>query len=77
MSTAIDDPDHESLLEQCIDEVSTLIDGMRPYPEPVLAAALRVHLSGLLRAMIDADVCTRAQVTSFLEELERETLDDL
>lgn len=76
MPTAIDDPDQESLLEQCIDEVSTLIDGMRPYPEPVLAGALRVHLGGLLRAMLDAGVCTRAQAASFLEELERETLDE-
>jgi hypothetical protein len=41
---------------------------------PVMACALRVHLGGLLRAMVDGQICTREHVRQFVLELEQEAL---
>jgi len=61
-------------LEQCIDELGDFIQSMELYQEPVLAFALRMHLSALLRAMVDCHTCTREEVRQFLVELEQEAL---
>lgn len=64
----------EASLEQCIDEIGQFVDTLGRYQEPVLAFALRTHLSALLRAMVDCRTCTREEARQFLVELERETL---
>ncbi len=64
----------EASLEQCIDEIDQFVDTLDRYHQPVLAFALRAHLSALLRALVDARTCSREEVRQFLVELERETL---
>jgi len=64
----------EASLEQCIDDIDQFVDTLDRYPEPVLAFALRAHLSALLRVLVDSHTCTREEVRQFLVELERETL---
>ena len=64
----------EASLEQCIDEIDQFVATLDRYQEPVLAFALRAHLSALLRALVDSRACTREEVRQFLVELERETL---
>lgn len=66
----------EGTIEQCVDELDTFIEGLERYAAPVLAYALRTHLSGLLRAMIDAQICTREHARHFVFELEQEALGD-
>ena len=61
-------------LEQCIDEIDQFVGSLQRYQEPVLAFALRLHLSALLRAMVDCHTCTREEVRQFLVELEQEVL---
>jgi hypothetical protein len=61
-------------LEQCIDEIDQFVSTLERYQEPVLAFALRTHLSALLRAMVDCHTCTREEVRQFLVELEQEAL---
>jgi hypothetical protein len=41
----------------------------------VLAFVLRAHLSGLLQALLFHGLWTREDVVTFLEEMEREALD--
>ena len=61
-------------LEQCIDEIDQFVASLQRYQEPVLAFALRMHLSAMLRAMVDCHTCTREEVRQFLVELEQEAL---
>jgi hypothetical protein len=61
-------------IEQCVDEIDEYIERLDRYPPPVLAFALRAHLAGLLRAMVDSHVCSREQVRQFVLELEQEAL---
>jgi len=68
------DSAQDGTLEECIDEIDEFIDRLDRFPPPVLAFALRSHLSGLLRAMVEGQVCTREQARQFVLELEQETL---
>jgi hypothetical protein len=61
-------------LEECLDELTELIERLHPYPSYMLAVALRVHLETLLQVLLDSGQCTRAEVRDFLRELEREAL---
>jgi hypothetical protein len=63
-----------SHIEECIDELDQCLTSLQRFPEAVLAAALRVHLAGLLRALVDAQQCGRGEVRQFVLELEREAL---
>lgn len=72
--SAIQDPAAHGTIEECIDQIDDFIDRLERYPPPVLAFALRAHLGGLLRAMVDQQVCTREQVRQFVVELEHEAL---
>jgi hypothetical protein len=67
-------PDEDGTIEECIDEIDTFVDSLERYSVPVLAYALRVHLSGLLRAMIDGEICSPDEVRQFVHELEQEAL---
>ena len=68
-------PDTDGTLEQCVDDIGEFIATLEHYPAPVLACALRVQLEGLLRALLENGVCTRAQAGEFLRDLGREVLD--
>jgi hypothetical protein len=61
-------------IEQCVDRLDELVQSLEPYPDAVLAIALRLHLSALLRAMVEQHVCSREDVRQFLVELEQEAL---
>jgi hypothetical protein len=64
----------DGTIEECIDELDTFVDGLERYSVAVLAFALRVHLSGLLRAMVDGEVCSPDDVRQFVHELEQDAL---
>ena len=61
-------------IEECVDEIDDFIEQLDRYAPPVLAFALRAHLGGLLRAMVDGHVCTREHARQFVLELEHEAL---
>jgi hypothetical protein len=61
-------------IEQCVDRLDEMVQSLDPYPDAVLAIALRLHLSALLRAMVEQHVCSREDVRQFLVELEQEAL---
>ena len=60
--------------EECADELNDFINTLERYPHAVLAFALRAHLAGLLQALLLRGECTREEVTTFLQEMEQETL---
>ena len=60
--------------EECADELNDFINTLERYPHTQLAFALRAHLSGLLQALLINGQCTREEVTTFLQEMEHETL---
>jgi hypothetical protein len=61
-------------VEECLDELSAALVDFAHVPPTLLAVALRVHLEALLQALLDAHVCSQAEVRAFVRELERETL---
>jgi len=63
-----------SALEQCVDEIDDFIETLVRYPESVIAMALRVHLGALLRAMVDDQLYSRAEVREFVAALEQEAI---
>lgn len=73
MSFADTAPDGGTV-EECLDELNDFIAGLPRYSPPVLAVALRVHLEGLLHALLEEKLCTREEVRDFVRELEREAL---
>jgi hypothetical protein len=68
------DPIDDGTIEQCVDLIDGFIEQLDRFTAPVLAYALRVHLGGLLRAMVDGQICTREHVHQFVLELEQEAL---
>jgi len=64
----------EGTIEQCVDELDAFIEGLERFAAPVLAYALRTHLGGLLRAMVETQMCTREHARQFVLELEQEAL---
>ncbi len=61
-------------IEQCVDEIDDFVETLQRYPESVIAMALRIHLAGLLRAMLDEQFCSREEVREFAIALEQEAL---
>lgn len=61
-------------IEECVDEMDNFIATLERYSGTVLAFAMRVHLGALLRAMVDAHLCSRGEVRQFVLELEQEAL---
>jgi hypothetical protein len=61
-------------VEECLDELDDFVAGLRDYSPTVLAVALRVHLEGLLRALLEGKMCTPEEVRDFVRELERDAL---
>lgn len=73
MSFTDSTPD-EGTVEECLDELNDFIAGLQRYSPTVLAVALRVHLEGLLHALLEGKLCTREEVRDFVRELERDAL---
>jgi hypothetical protein len=61
-------------LEECLDELGEALQALERYRPAVVAVALRVHLETLLQALLESQVCSRAEVRAYLRELEREAL---
>ena len=64
----------DGTVEECLDELNDFVAGLQHYPPTVLAVALRVHLEGLLRALLEGNLCTPEEVRHFVRELERDAL---
>jgi len=61
-------------VEECLDELNDFVASLEHYAPTVVAVALRVHLEGLLQALLQGKICTPEQVREFVRELEREAL---
>jgi hypothetical protein len=61
-------------VEECVDELNDFVAGLQHYSPKVLAVALRVHVEGLLRALLEVKLCTPEEVRDFVRELERDVL---
>jgi hypothetical protein len=61
-------------VEECVDELNDFLAGLQHYSPTVLAVALRVHVEGLLRALLEVKLCTPEEVRDFVRELERDAL---
>ena len=61
--------------EECADELKDFINTLDRYPHTVLAFVLRAHLAGLLQALLFHGLWTREDIVTFLEDMEREALD--
>ncbi|HXB18863.1 MAG TPA: hypothetical protein VNV40_08500 [Steroidobacteraceae bacterium] len=64
----------EATVEECLDELEELLTSLKRFSPTVLAIALRVHLEGLLEALLEGKVCTPEEVRDFVRELERDAL---
>jgi len=67
----------EGALEECLDEINDFVTTLDRYPPTTVAVALSVHLQTILRALIECELCTPQQVRSFVEELERDVLEEV
>jgi hypothetical protein len=63
-----------AVIEECVDQIDDFIESLDRYPESVIAMALRIHLGALLRTMLNAQLCSRADVREFVAALEQEAL---
>jgi len=64
----------DGTVEECLDELNDFVAGLQHYPPTVLAVAMRVHLEGLLHALLEAQLCSAGEVRDFVRELERDAL---
>ena len=62
----------DGTFEECIDELNDFVATLERYPPTVLALALRTHLASLLQALLVHGQATRAEIATFVAELERE-----
>ena len=61
-------------VEECLDELNDFVASLEHYSPTVVAVALRVHLEGLLQALLEGKMCTPEEVRDFVRELERDAL---
>jgi hypothetical protein len=61
-------------VEECLDELNDFVASLEHYSPTVVAVALRVHLEGLLQALLEGKMCTPEEVREFVRELERDAL---
>ena len=64
----------DGTVEECLDELDDLMTSLGRFSPTVLAIALRVHLEGLLQALLEGQLCTPEEVRDFVRELERDAL---
>jgi hypothetical protein len=62
----------DGTIEECIDALDEFIGSLDRYPGPVIAHALQVHLSALLRVLVERGLCTPAQARELIADLARE-----
>jgi hypothetical protein len=60
--------------EVCVNELDEFVASLRPFPDVVLARALRAHLAALLHALLNQRIWTAEQISKFVRTLERESL---
>lgn len=65
---------NDGTVEECLDELDHLMTSLERFSPTVLAIALRVHLEGLLQALLEGKLCTPEEVRDFVRELERDAL---
>jgi hypothetical protein len=70
--THVQHEDHA--VEECVDAIGEALRALDPYPPAMIAVALRVHLEALLQTLLEAQICSHAEVRAYLRELEREVL---
>ena len=68
-------PDKKELLVECLDEFNDFLQQLDGYPPQMIALSLRVHLGMLLSVMLMRELCTRAEITTLVRELEKEALE--
>lgn len=64
----------DGTVEECLEELDELMSTLERFSPTVLAIALRVHLEGLLQALLEGKLCTPEEVRAFVRELERDAL---
>ncbi|MBS0419025.1 MAG: hypothetical protein JSR66_15030 [Proteobacteria bacterium] len=60
--------------EECADELNDFIATLQRYPPNVLAFVLRAHLAALLQALLLYGLWTPDEITSFLQDTQRDVL---
>ena len=64
----------DGTIEACVDELDEFIRSLDRYPDLVIAHALQVHLSALLRVLVESGLCTPAQARELIADLAREAV---
>src|SRR5689334_13049863 len=54
----LDDGAADRAVKECLDELEEILATIKRFSPTVLAIALRVHLEGLLEALLEGKVCT-------------------
>jgi hypothetical protein len=60
--------------EECADELNDFLHTLEHYPHTLLALVLRAHVVGLLQVLLLHGLWTRQDITTFLQEMQSETL---
>ena len=66
----IDESDDDSVVEECVEELSELVMSLDRYPPAAVAVAMGTYLEGLLGALLDDRQCTEEEVRALLREIE-------
>ncbi len=66
----VDESDSDDVVEECIEELDSLVKSLNRYPPIALAVAMSTYLEGLLGALLDERLCTVEEVRQLLRELE-------
>jgi hypothetical protein len=66
--------DQAGAVEECLEDIDEFLQTLQRYPDLVIAQSLRIHLSALLRAMVDNSLCSREDVREFVLVLEQDSL---
>lgn len=65
----------EELLQECIDTLDELSAQSGPYPETVLAFALRVNLASVLTTLLAMETWSPEQISGFIQGLKQAVLE--
>lgn len=68
--------DHEASIEACIDALDETTTLLAHHPPWALAAALGVHLQGVLAALLAQSACRAEDIKQWLDELAHGVYDD-
>jgi len=65
-------PVEEEMIEPCIELLDELTDALSPFPDAVIAHALRAHLAALLSVVLESEVWTHDEALAFVRALEED-----